>query len=152
MITIKRLKVGDEAVAKDAIQNLKSETSVDVLAKLDTEYLREFLSCERNYFLVAFMDEQPLGFVLAYRLMRVDRDQDMMLFYEIVVREENRNKGVGALLISELKKICRANNILKMWVLTNESNLAAMALYERTGGIKDESGDEVSFTYFPDFV
>lgn len=147
----KRLRVGDEVTAKIAIQKLKDETPSDVRKKLDTEYLREFLSNERNYLLIALSEGQPVGLILAYRLMRVDRDQDMMLFYEIVVDEKNREKGVGALLISELKKICKEERIMKMWVLTNRSNIAAMELYKKTGGIESAGAGEVSFTYVPDF-
>ena len=147
----KRLRVGDEVTAKIAIQKLKDETPSDVRKKLDTEYLREFLSNERNYLLIALSEGQPVGLILAYRLMRVDRDQDMMLFYEIVVDEKNREKGVGALLISELKKICKEERIMKMWVLTNRSNIAATELYKKTGGIESAGAGEVSFTYVPDF-
>ncbi len=145
------MSIGDEVIAKLAIQKLKNETPMHLRVNLDTEYLREFLSCERNYFLVALIGEQPAGFVLAYRLMRVDRAQDMMLFYEIVVDVKHRNLGVGKLLIEELKKICREEKVMKMWVLTNRSNLAAVGLYKGTGGIEAASGDELSFTYLPDY-
>lgn len=146
---VRRLRVGDEAIAKIAIQKLKDETPREVRENLDTDYLREFLSSERNYLVTALSEGQPVGLVLAYRLMRVDRDQDMMLFYEIVVDEENREHGIGSLLINELKKICKEEGIMKMWVLTNRSNVAAVELYKKTGGIESASSDEVSFTYFP---
>jgi ribosomal protein S18 acetylase RimI-like enzyme len=150
-VKVKRLRVGEEAIARIAVQKLKDETPMEVRVRLDTDYLREFLSCERNYFLVALIGEQPVGLILAYRLMRVDRNQDMMWFYEVVVDEKNRNRGVGTLLINALKKICRDEKIMKMWVLTNSSNLAAVGLYKGTGGIEDASGDELSFTYLPDY-
>lgn len=150
-MVVKRLTVSEAAIAKAAIEKLKCETPAQVREDLNTHYLREFLSCERNYFLAALIDGQPVGFILAYRLMRVDQSQDMMLFYEIVVDEKERNRGVGTLLISELKEICRHEKIMKMWVNTNRSNLAAMALYRQTGGIEDACGDEATFTYFPDF-
>jgi ribosomal protein S18 acetylase RimI-like enzyme len=151
MISVRRLGVGDEVLAQLAIGKLKRETPADVLARLDKQYLGKFLSCGHNYFLVALVDGQPEGFALGYRLMRVDRAQDMMLLYEIVVDEKNRNRGVGTLLVDELKKICHERRIMKMWVLTNKSNLAAALLYKKTGGAEDKSGDEVTFTYFPDF-
>jgi ribosomal protein S18 acetylase RimI-like enzyme len=151
MIKVRRLSVGDEALAQLTIGKLKNETPANILTRLNTEYLSEFLSNERNYLLVALTGNQPVGFVLGYRLMRVDRAQEMMLLYEIGVVERNRNHGVGTLLINELKKICREHKIMKMWALTNKSNLAATVLYRRTGAVEDESGDEVTFTYFPEF-
>jgi ribosomal protein S18 acetylase RimI-like enzyme len=75
----------------------------------------------------------------------------MMLFYEIVVDEEYRERGVGKELIRSLKQICRDNRIMKMWVSTNRSNRAAMELYGSTGGVESADGDEVSFTYLPPY-
>ncbi|UCD19678.1 MAG: GNAT family N-acetyltransferase [candidate division WOR-3 bacterium] len=151
MVRVIRLGAGDEALAERVVRTLKSETPADVLARLGKEQLGKFLSYGHNYFLVALADDRPAGFALGYQLMRVDRDQDMMLLYEIVVDERNRDQGVGTFLINELKAICRENRIMKMWVLTNKSNVAATALYKKTGGAEDKSGDEVTFTYFPDF-
>jgi ribosomal protein S18 acetylase RimI-like enzyme len=148
---VKRLNVGDEGLAQQAITLLKIETLPGIREKLNLEYLRQFLKYDRNYLLVAMIDREPVGFVLAYRLMRVDRNQDMMLFYEVVVDENHRNKGVGRELINHLKQICRENSVMKMWVSTNRSNAAAMELYRSTDGIERTDGDEVSFTYFPPY-
>jgi GNAT superfamily N-acetyltransferase len=150
-MTVRRLDVGDAVLAQLAVRKLKNEIPEDVRARLNTDYLNKFLACESNYFIAALIDAQPVGFALGYRLMRVDRAQDMMLFYEIVVDDGHKKKGVGTSLIDGLKKICREKNIMKMWVLTNKSNLAAMELYRRTGGIEDDTGDEVTFTFYPDF-
>jgi ribosomal protein S18 acetylase RimI-like enzyme len=150
-VQVKRLKATDEGLAQQAIRLLKKETPLDIRDKISTEYLRQFLKHDRNYLLVAAIDKEPVGFVLAYRLMRVDRDQDMMLFYEVVVDEKHRHKGVGKELISNLKLICRENDILKMWVSTNRCNAAAMELYRSTRGIEKADGDEVSFTYYPPY-
>lgn len=148
---VKRLSAADEMLAYRAINRLKDETPLAIKKKLEPQYLRHFLECEKNHFLVAMVDNEPVGFVLAYQLMRIDRKQDMMLFYEIVVDEKYRNQGVGKELICCLKQICREENIMKMWVSTNRSNAAAMELYGSTGGTEDGGGDEVSFTYLPPY-
>jgi len=148
---IKRLGIEDRILAWRTITKLKTEMLAGIRAELKAEYLEGFLRRDENYFLTALVDEEPIGFALAYQLMRVDRNQDMMFFYEIVVDRKYRNKGVGKALIRYLKRICRANRIAKMWVLTNKSNAAAVALYASTGGIENTDGDEVSFTYFPPF-
>lgn len=148
---VKRLGVGDEILARQAISRLKMETPRDIMDDLEVEYLQHFLKCDNNYMIVAVIDEVPVGFVLAYRLMRVDRKQDMMLFYEVVVDEQHRNQGLGRKLICQLKQICRENRILKMWVSTNRSNRAAAELYRSTGAIESQNGDELSFTYLPPY-
>jgi ribosomal protein S18 acetylase RimI-like enzyme len=148
---VKRLGIGDEILAQQAINRLKTETPLDIRDKLAREYLRQFLKNDRNYLLIATIYREPVGFVLAYRLMRVDRKQDMMLFYEIVVDKKYRHQGVGRELIRRLKQICRENKIMKMWVSTNKSNAAAAELYKSTGGIENRDGDELSFTYSPPY-
>jgi ribosomal protein S18 acetylase RimI-like enzyme len=148
---IKRLGIGDEILARQAINRLKAETPLDVKNYLGLKYLEHFLRYDNNYLLVATIDEEPVGFVLAYRLMRVDREQDMMLFYEVVVNEKFRHQGVGRELILRLKQICHENRIMKMWVSTNKSNTAAVALYRSTGAIEEGDGDELSFTYRPPY-
>jgi ribosomal protein S18 acetylase RimI-like enzyme len=148
---VKRLNAGDEVLAQKAIRELKTETPLDIKEKLEPHYLRKFLEKNTNYLLVALINGEPVGFVLAYRLMRVDRDQEMMLFYEIAVDNKHRHKGVGTVLIRHLKEICRQKKIMKMWVSTNRSNTSAMELYRSTGGVEKDDVDEVSFTYFPPY-
>lgn len=148
---VKRLDRGDVVIARQAITTLKTETPPGVRANLEVEYLKDFLSCDTNYLLVALIDGEPVAYVLAYRLMRVDREQDMMLFYEVIVDEKFRHQGVGRALIMRLKEICRDKKIMKMWVLTDRSNIAAVALYKSTGGIEDRHGDELTFTYLPPY-
>ena len=106
----------------------------DVL-DLTTLYLLRFLSRPENVWIVAVDDGVPVGYLLAYLLDRVDRDQQMMFFYEIGVAESHRRRGVGKRLIGELKSICREADVMKMWVPTGRSNVAATRLYTSTGAV-----------------
>lgn len=101
--------------------------------------------------IVATEEERPLGYLVAYLLDRVDRDQRMMLFYEISVAESHHRRGVGTAMIKRLQAFCRQENVMKMWVHTNKSNVAAVRLYQSTGGEADHSGDEISFLYKPEW-
>ena len=146
---IKKLQSSDAEIAVQALIKIKFvEDGTEYLAKtLTDDYLRDFLKNDRHYLLVALEGNTPVGFILAYRLQRVDRDRDMMFFYEINVAKEYRKKGAGIALIKKLKEICRDENIMKMFVLTNRSNTAACCLYKKTGGIAHEDGDDVTFVY-----
>jgi ribosomal protein S18 acetylase RimI-like enzyme len=97
--------------------------------------------------IVASDEDQPVGYLVAYLLDRIDRDQAMMFFYEISVADSHQRRGVGAAMIRLLKAYCREQGVMKMWVHTNKSNLAAVGLYQSTGGEADASGDEVTFLY-----
>jgi len=144
---IKRLQSGDEKIARRVIAELKlnSDTFPD-----STDYTKRLISSETNYLLAALDGDKPAGFLIAYELQRIDCNQSMMLFYEIEVSEQYQRQGIGKKLIAELKQFCREKNILKMWVFTSESNIAAQNLYKSTGAVQS-SDPEFLFEYFPDF-
>ena len=139
MVKIRRLGPGDETFAGQIMRDVKSVTS-------DDDHAERFLSNDMNILLVALDNEQPVGFILAYELERVDKQPNMMFFYEAEVSETHRQRGIGMALVDKLKSICQERNIGKMFVLTDRENLAARALYSRTGG-REEYDDGVLFVY-----
>lgn len=144
---IKRLKPGDEEIAANVILKIKLE---DNNIPENFSYITSLLSDDSNYLIVSLDKNIPTGFLIAYELQRIDCDKSMMLFYEIEVLPEYQKRGIGAKLISKLKEYCRKRNILKMWVISNESNIAAMNLYQSTGGVQSEK-PEILFEYFPGY-
>lgn len=143
MIQVWRLGIGDERLAAQTVRTLKAE-------RVNYSYLHGFLKKQTNVLLVALEGETPVGFILAYELNRVDSPNSMMLLYEIEVAENYRRKGAATAMISALKGICREHSIVKMWVLTNESNHAAIQTYKSSGGELVEQDDLVMFLYPPE--
>jgi GNAT superfamily N-acetyltransferase len=149
---IKQLDKKDTDLALDAVNSIKLKGDLAARKSLSAEYLYDFLSNDRNYVFVAMESGQAVGLLYSYRLQRIDRKQDSMLLYEVEVDKKFRNKGVGSRLIEELKEVCKKENIMKMWVGTNRSNLPAMRMYAKTGGRDGVGGDdEVIFTYLPPY-
>jgi ribosomal protein S18 acetylase RimI-like enzyme len=136
---IKRLRTEDASIACEISTLFKSKHA-------GQEYMQKFLSNESNYLLVAFEKKKPVGFILGYRLERVDTLRPMMFVYEIEVLEPYRKKGIAKALVNEFLEICKEHHYLKMFVITNESNISAMALYQSTGG-KRKSKDDAVFRY-----
>ena len=114
--------------------------------KTDATYLRRWLACENHFLLAGFFGEEPAGMLVAYELSRVDRQKTMFFIYEIDVLEKYRRRRLGKALIEYMKKRCAQADCLKMFVVTNESNLPAMKLYETTGGNR-KHGDDVVFEF-----
>lgn len=145
MIEIRRLTTGDEIAAIDAIHQLKpSEERHGVDAS--AEHMRRLLARDANYLYVASVDTQPVGFLLAYRFPRADRDQDMIYLYEIGVLPEHRRRGIGTKMIQSLKEECRNRNVMEVWVGTEADNVPARALYESTGA-KCQGETYAEYTY-----
>jgi aminoglycoside 3-N-acetyltransferase I len=144
---VRRLGAEDSALAFEALRLLKVSDGYPTPAP---QRLERFLSQPDNVLIIATMDKAPVGFLLAYLLDRADREQQMMLLYEIGVAESHRRRGIGTQMITRLKGICSAANVMKMWVPTGRSNVAATRLFVSTGATAVPSGDEVTYTYAPE--
>jgi ribosomal protein S18 acetylase RimI-like enzyme len=140
---VRRLRTGESAIGVEAIQRLKAP---DGYPMPTAEYFETFLSRAGNVFVVA-IDPEPIGYAVGYLLDRIDRDQRMLFFYEIGVAPSRRREGVGRRLIEVLKAVCRDENVMKMWVPTARSNVAATALYAGTGAVPLPNDDEVTYAY-----
>ena len=110
--------------------------------------VRELLADDRTIFLVALADDdEPVGFVLAYELLRRHGDPSKLFVYEVDVDEACRRRGIGTALMRELEKIARERGIRRGWVLTNRANDAAMALYATVGGRRPHEETMWDFEY-----
>ncbi|MDD5339442.1 MAG: GNAT family N-acetyltransferase [Dehalococcoidales bacterium] len=109
--------------------------------------MQVFLANPLNYLLVAVEGERTLGYLFAYELQRPDRKQSMMFLYDITVLDEYRRKGVGTALIERLKTLCDNKHIMKMFVPTSRSNIAAVNLYQKTGAVISTDADAVTLTW-----
>ena len=124
---VRRLGPGDEAVVRRLAEDAAPQ--FDLLAD------------ERTIFLVAFDGEDPIGFLLAYELLRRRGDPSQLFVYEVGVEEGRRRQGVATSLFRELERLAMARGIRTGFVLTNESNEAAMELSRSVGGARPNRDD-----------
>ena len=130
---IRRLGSADADEAERAVRTFKS-TSRPASA------LRTFLGNIANYVLVAEVGGDAVGFLLAYRLERADRESSQMFVYEIGVSEAWRRRGLASALLGEIVALARAEAMFEVFVLTSRDNLAARGLYASTGGrVEDDA-------------
>jgi ribosomal protein S18 acetylase RimI-like enzyme len=141
-----RLREGDESAAVRVIEELKFQMDEVVGESVDPEYMRTFLADDRHYFIVAYLGDEPVGYVFGYRLCRFDGRNPLMFLYEVAVAERHRRLGIGCALVEELKRLAKADGCGKMFVPTNRSNEAAMALYRATGG-EEGIADAAAFSW-----
>ena len=85
MIAIERLGPGDAARAERAVRTFKSDSLAEAA-------LEAFLRNPANYLLVAEQEGEAIGFLLAYRLERADREASQML----VTKSKSRRRGGDA--------------------------------------------------------
>ena len=131
MTTIRRLGVGDERVVEE-LATREPRTAL--------------LGDDRTVFLVAFDGGAPIGFVLAYELLRRHGDRSILFVYEVEVAESHRRRGVATALFRDLARAAREREIGEGFVLTDEENVTAMRFYESVGGVR-ERVDDVLWTF-----
>jgi len=135
-LQIKRLGINDKELANQIIAKYFPE------GELNSAFLENY----NNYLLVAYIDNDFAGFLYGYEQQRLERKTPMMFLYSIDVLEKYHRLGVGKALINTLKSICTENKFMKMFVITNKSNTAAIKLYQSTGGI-EQTDDDTLFSY-----
>ena len=85
----------------------------------------------RTIFLVAFEEDDPVGFAFGYVLPRRHGPPAIFFVYEIEVDEPHRGRGIGTEL---MRALAREAGTEEGFVLTDADNEAANALYAAIGG------------------
>jgi GNAT superfamily N-acetyltransferase len=144
-------------MSSKGLLTVRREISVDArfAAELDAlfdegmswnaEQGQRFLAHPDTLLLVARWDGEVCGFLYAYRLPRFDCRRAEVLLYEIGVQEPFQWRGVGRALVEEAKRWAAELGADQLWVLTEDDNVPALALYAATGG-REERGLTM-FTY-----
>jgi len=115
VIEFRQLGPADADLARAAVRRFKGREA-DAAA---------WLASSRHLMIVALDGRTVAGWVYGYELPRVDRAESMALLYEIDVDERYRRRGIGTALLGRFRDACEG----PVWLVTNESNEAAMRLY-----------------------
>ena len=95
-----------------------------------------FLTDPNHHLLIAYDEGRPVGFVSGVEVTHPDKGTEMFL-YELGVAEEYRRRGTGTNLVQGLASIARSRGCYGMWVLTDETNAAALATYGHAGANRE---------------
>ena len=126
---IRRLGPHDVALVHQAAELFDDAPRDDAAAR--------FLNSDDHHLLLAFDDDEPVGFVTGVELTHPDKGVEMFL-YELAVAEAAQRRGVGTALVEALAELARERGCRGMWVLTDEDNAAARATYRKAGATIEE--------------
>ena len=126
-VVVRRATPADLALARQAV------TEVNGRALADDAALAAFLADPACYLMLAVEAGRVIGSLNGYALRRPHRAEPQFLLYEIEVRQDCRNRGVGRAMVGAFAAEARAAGASEHWVVTNESNPAAMAMYHACG-------------------
>ena len=109
MIAIERLRPGDAARAEKVVRTFKSDSRAETA-------LEAFLRNPANYLLVAEQEGEAIGFLLAYRLERADREASQMFVYEVEVAPAWRGRRLASALMEKIKDLARVEGMFEAFV------------------------------------
>jgi [ribosomal protein S18]-alanine N-acetyltransferase len=142
--------------------NAAPEISIRTLAPGEEEVVRALATHEgrgdpeglladpRTTMLVAFDGDEPVGFVLGHELPRRHGDPSNLFVYEVDVAPTHRRRGIGKALLQRLAEVARGRGIREGFVLTDEANTAANALYASADGSVENVSVVWHFSYGED--
>lgn len=99
------------------------------------DYARRVL--ENRFFiaLVALREDEVVGALAAYELMKFEQERSEIYLYDLAVAGGHRREGIATRLIAELKRIAKERGAYVIFVQadTAEEDLPAIALYSKLG-------------------
>lgn len=100
---------------------------------LRPENVEEFLEDPRHHIVVATAGDTVVGFASAVHYVHPDKAPELWV-NEVGVAEAFRRRGVASRVLTVLLDHGRQLGCVSAWVLTEDDNVAALTLYERSGG------------------
>ena len=107
---------------------------------------QEFLTDPRHRLVVALDGDLVVGFVSAVIYVHPDKPAPEMWINEIGVAPTHQRQGIGKALMQAILEEAKRSGCREVWVLTDRTNLSAMAMYKSAGG-EETLPDSVMFTY-----
>ena len=109
-VRIFRAQLCDSALARQAVSEVHGRKIFDESAVAD------FLSDSSRYLLLATEQDRVLGSLNGYALRHLYRPEPQFLLYEIDVRPECRNRGIGKALVESFVGEAKAADAFEVWV------------------------------------
>jgi ribosomal protein S18 acetylase RimI-like enzyme len=124
-VKIESLGPGDDKRVMDAAPLFDDPPRADAVAR--------FLADPTHHLLIAYLGDDPVGFVSGVEVTHPDKGTEMFL-YELGVDSGHRHHGIGTALVDHLADLARSKGCYGMWVLVDDENEAAAATYRKAHG------------------
>jgi ribosomal protein S18 acetylase RimI-like enzyme len=100
------------------------------------EFAERFLRQPNHHLCIAYVDDEPAGFVSGIEITHPDKGTEMLL-YELGVDDDFRRRGVGRSLVVALREYAHVRGCTGVWVPADDDNEPALAMYRSTGPDED---------------
>lgn len=112
------------------------------------DWAQKFLDSADHHILIAYVDDEPAGFVSGVETTHPDKGTEMFL-YELGVAEPHRRQGIGRALVEELGRLAASQGCYGMWVAVEPANDPALSTYRSSGSNEGEKSVLLSWEFSP---
>jgi aminoglycoside 6'-N-acetyltransferase I len=127
-LEIRILRAGDEHILGNVADGVFDRPVDDALRS-------EFLRDPRHHLSVGIEDGVVVGFASGVHYVHPDKPPQLWI-NEVGVSPSHLRKGMAKGVLSALLSVGRELGCTEAWVLTDETNAAARALYRSSGGVE----------------
>jgi ribosomal protein S18 acetylase RimI-like enzyme len=138
MLETRILDSGDQAVLANVAPGVFDNA-------IEPRFVSEFLSDPRHHLAVAIERGLVIGFASGVHYVHPDKPAELWI-NEVGVSPDHQGRGVGKAVVRALLEHGNRLGCKEAWVLTDNANTAAMALYASVGGNADPV-PSVMFTF-----
>lgn len=125
-LEIRLLRAGDEHVLDSVAEGVFDGPVIDALRS-------EFLRDPRHHLCVGIEDGIVVGFASAVHYVHPDKPPQLWI-NEVAVSPAHWRRRIAKAIVAALISVGRELGCTEAWVLTDEPNAAARALYRSAGG------------------
>jgi aminoglycoside 6'-N-acetyltransferase I len=136
---VKSLGPNDASVLNNVAEDVFDDAIVESSA-------HAFLADPRHRLVVALDKDLVVGFVSAVIYVHPDKPAPELWVNEIGVAPTHHRQGIGKALMQAILQEARQSGCSEAWVLTDRTNLPAMAMYRSSGG-EETLPDPTMFTF-----
>lgn len=129
-INIRKVEKQDVDFVYKAICELENEVlDFEVFERI----FNENISNSKNLYLIAENESEGLGFISFHTQNLLHHCGLVGEIQEFFIHQKHRGKGVGRLLINEIKNFAEQHNLKSIEVTTNKKRVENVAIYENLG-------------------
>jgi aminoglycoside 3-N-acetyltransferase I len=133
-IVIERLGTGDRSEARRLFSML-AEAFDEKRDLLSDAYVDQLLCRQDFWALAAFSGDDVVGGITAHTLPMTRQESSEMFVFDIAVRSDHRNKGIGRRLLDTLSKQATQSGIRELFLAADNADEHALDFYRRLGGL-----------------
>ena len=97
------------------------------------DYVRELLADRRTIVLVALVEADVVGGLVAYELRKFEQERSEIYIYDLAVAEGLRRRGIATALLERLCQMAAERGASAVFVQADYVDEPAIALYEKLG-------------------